>query len=270
MGGLGNQIFQIFATISYSIKTNNPFNFANLKKLGNRSTYWNTFFYKLQPYLISYNTLAYKIKELNFNYNELPIHLMINRNIIIYGYFQSYKYFQEHYEYICELIGLDLMKQSLLTKLNKSIADFENIVSMHFRLGDYKNIPECHPLASYKYYQESLKFIQNINPTNNYTVLFFCENDDIDDVHVKINNLQIIFPTYTFIRGDPLLEDWEQLLLMSCCHHNIIANSSFSWWSAYFNSWKDKMIFYPSTWFGPALNYNTSDLCPNEWIKINT
>ena len=58
------------------------------------------------------------------------------------------------------------------------------------------------------------------------------------------------------------------MLLMSCCHHNIIANSSFSWWAAYLNNWTDKIICYPSIWFGPSAPNNTKDLCPKEWNKI--
>jgi hypothetical protein len=56
------------------------------------------------------------------------------------------------------------------------------------------------------------------------------------------------------------------MLLMSCCKHNIIANSSFSWWGAYFNSNADKIVCYPEVWF--ANNTDTSDLCPLEWIKM--
>ena len=52
------------------------------------------------------------------------------------------------------------------------------------------------------------------------------------------------------------ITDWEKLLCMSCCNHNIIANSSFSWWGAYFNKNTEKKIYYPSQWFGKKLSYH--------------
>ena len=103
----------------------------------------------------------------------------------------------------------------------------------------------------------------------NLNVLYFCENDDIDDVMVTINKLKNKFSSFNFMRADNNLKDWQQLILMSLCHHNIIANSSFSWWAAYLNNWNDKIVCYPSIWFGTALTHNTIDLCPLEWTKIN-
>jgi hypothetical protein len=64
------------------------------------------------------------------------------------------------------------------------------------------------------------------------------------------------------------LEDWEQLLMMSSCGHNIIANSTFSWWGAYLNSNPDKIVCYPETWFGPKAQHDTLDLFPEDWIKV--
>ena len=79
-----------------------------------------------------------------------------------------------------------------------------------------------------------------------------------------------MFPLCKFIKSDQSIEDWKQMLMMSCCRHNIIANSSFSWWSAYFNSHTDKIVCYPSQWFGPNLAHNdTRDLCPDSWKKID-
>ena len=55
------------------------------------------------------------------------------------------------------------------------------------------------------------------------------------------------------------------MLSMSCCEHNIIANSTFSWWGAYFNDKKEKIGCYPGQWFGPKLaDKNTKDICPEE------
>ena len=118
MGGLGNQIFQIFATISYSIKSKNQIKFLKLEKLGGvtttvRYTFWESFFVNLKIFLMSELPQPFHIiKETDFTYNELPICEMIDTNIMINGYFQSYKYFEENYKTICRIIGLDKMKDT--------------------------------------------------------------------------------------------------------------------------------------------------------------
>jgi hypothetical protein len=273
MGGLGNQIFQIFATISYAIKSKNQFKFLNISTLGGgsttiRNTFWSSFFYRLKPFLIeNIPQPIHVIREKDFTFNELPIYEMLDIDVLIFGYFQSYKYFNNNYQIICRIIGIDKMKDKVLTKLNLNDDYLKNCVSMHFRLGDYKKIQEFHPLATYEYYRKSLNFIKN-KTTDSYNILYFCEDTDIHDVMITINLLEIEFPHYKFIRGENTLEDWEQMLFMSCCHHNIIANSSFSWWAAYFNFWPDKIICYPSVWFGEIAKNNTKDLCPQEWNRI--
>ena len=273
MGGLGNQIFEIFATISYAIKSRNNFKFIALEKLGEgattmRYTFWETFFSNLKPFLIKELPRLICIKENGFPYQELPLDKMINKDIIISGYFQSYKYFESNFSIICRLIGLDKMKETLLNKLNLERKDLENYVSIHFRLGDYKKLQDFHPLATYEYYERSLHHIAKCKPNITLNIMYFCEEEDIEDVLIKINKLKEVFPSYYFNRGDKTLEDWEQMLLMSCLHDNIIANSSFSWWGAYFNSREDKIVCYPSLWFGESANIDTKDLCPPQWIKI--
>ena len=273
MGGLGNQIFQIFATISYAIKSKSQFKFMNMESLGGgsttvRNTYWKTFFSNMRPFLIPSMPAVSVIRESGFPYNELPVREMINKDVLIYGYFQSYKYFQDNYNIICRMVGINKMKEALLLKLNLSNDYMENNISMHFRIGDYKKIQEYHPLATYEYYERSLQYLQTQNPTKTFNVLFFCEDVDYDEVAVIINKLTVKFPSYNFARASNTLSDWEQMLLMSCCHHNIIANSSFSWWGAYFNAFADKRVCYPSAWFGPAARNDTRDLCPGDWIKI--
>ena len=55
---------------------------------------------------------------------------------------------------------------------------------------------------------------------------------------------------------------------MSQCKNNIIANSSFSWWGAWLNDNNKKRVISPKRWFGPNLSHDTSDLIPDEWMKI--
>lgn len=273
MGGLGNQIFQIFATISYAIKTRNQFKFTNATSLGSgsttvRNTYWNSFFSRLKHFTTNEFPQLHIIREKDFTFNELP---MINpsQDIMIQGYFQSYKYFEPNYEIICRMIGLEQMKDELLKKLNYNLTFLNNVISLHFRLGDYKKLQLLHPIMKKEYYSRCLDFIlKKYNKDEKFNVMYFCEDDDLNEVQITISYLSEKFPQLTFIRGENTLQDWEQMLLMSCCHHNIIANSSFSWWSAYFNSWTDKIVCYPSVWFGDIANINTKDLCPLNWTKI--
>jgi hypothetical protein len=275
MGGLGNQIFQIFTTISYSIDSNNQIKFLDIDKLGGgsttiRYTYWNSFFTRLKPFLIKELPIINNVvREKNFTYNKISMNELINKNIMLYGYFQSYKYFQKNYELICRIIEIKTMKTNVLTKINYSKEDLERTISMHFRLGDYKKFSNFHPLATYNFYEKSLEYMETKLVDEYYSILYFCEDEDHDEVLQFINKLKETFPNFNFKRGENSLEDWEQLLLMSCCHHNIIANSSFSWWAAYFNSNKDKIVCYPSVWFGESANIDTKDLCPIEWVKIN-
>jgi hypothetical protein len=84
-----------------------------------------------------------------------------------------------------------------------------------------------------------------------------------DDITWCRNNLG--FKNMIFVEGNVDIED---LWLMSLCEKNIIVNSSFSWWGAYLNTSKDKVVIAPSNWFGPSAGLNSSDIIPDEWNKI--
>ena len=274
MGGLGNQIFQIFTTIAYSIKSRNKFQFLNIDTLGEgsttiRNTFWKTFFSKLKPFLIDkLPQPMHVIREKNFTFNELPIYEMSDRNVMIFGYFQSYKYFKNEFLTICRIVDIYSMKNNLLKKINYDNTFLDNTISLHFRIGDYKKNQEYHPIMTKEYYLNALNLIKQFNPKSKFNVMFFCEESDIEHVNITVNFLKDNLHEYNFIRGDSDLDDWEQMLLMSCCHHNIIANSSFSLWGALFNFQADKIVCYPSKWFGDIANHDTKDLCPNDWFKI--
>ena len=275
-GGLGNQLFQIFTTIAYSMQRLQPFFFLNNYQLGNgengstiRYTYWDTFLNNLKIFLkndIQIGTML-TVGETSFNYEKLPEH-NLKKDIMLYGYFQSYLYFYEYKDTIFKLIKLDSKKRSIKQTVNY---DFKNTISLHFRLGDYKRYPDVHPILPVSYYSNALQYL--LYETNNLTsithVLYFCEDGDLNEVTEMINELKQLYPEVVFERADPLLFDWEQLLLMSLCKYNVIANSTFSWWGAYFNENIGKNICYPAVWFGPKAAHNTTDLFPKDWTKIS-
>jgi len=292
MGGLGNQLFQIFATIAYSIRVKQPFRFLYTEFLGKRQTYWNTFLLSLKGFTTIVpldNSIT--IRERGFGYNELPILQNIEyQNVSLYGYFQSYKYFDSHYDTLYKIIRLDTQKNKIKQKYLLGY-ECDHLISMHFRLGDYKMLPDYHPIMTYKYYFNCIQHMistpstvvsgvpslpgtfgyGSLHTTNNpeLHILYFCEKEDNNIVHKTIKMLSVAFPACKFIKADDTITDWEQLLMMSCCHHNIIANSTFSWWGAYFNRYIDKIVCYPSVWFGPQNPVSTADLFPASWNKIN-
>ena len=274
MGGLGNQIFQIFTTLSYAIKCGQIYNFSDAQTLGGgstttRHTYWDTFFKELKPFTVKYLYGLDIIREKQFTYdNELYNEIKNKPNIMLYGYFQSYKYFTNEFNTICNLIKVKELTVNALQKSGYNANVLMNSVSMHFRIGDYKNIQQCHPLMDVNFYDDALRFILS-KKTDVCTVLCFCEDDDIAQVVEMITFLKHKYPDIIFERCFPLLEDWEQMLIMSLCGDNIIANSSFSWWGAFFNENKNKIVCYPSKWFGPSINHDTSDLFPPEWKQID-
>ena len=283
MGGLGNQLFQIFTTISYSLKTNNEYKFANLKTLGGggstlRFTFWDTFLRNLQPRLTSEFPELVLLKQDSFEFKELPLSLIKNRNVCIHGYFQSHKYFETNFSLIYKLLGIDERKKEVLEKLESALKnDLPNAISMHFRLGDYKKFAYFHPILPNSYYAKSIQTIleKDIN-CNNKKVFYFCEEEDLETVEQTILYCKDLFPQLNFTRISNEFQDWEQMLIMSECRHHIIANSSFSWWGAYIGYNQDskqetqeKIICYPSLWFVPTAKENTKDLYPTDWIKIN-
>jgi hypothetical protein len=281
IGGLGNQLFQIFTVISYAIKYKHMFKFINAEELGGngctkRKTYWKTFLFKLSGFLFEqYPHFDIVCNEKSFSFKELSHEILEYNNltIMLSGYFQSYKYFQENFDIICRILNiaekrLDIIEE--VVKTHHSLEFLEKSISMHFRLGDYKKLPDYHPIMTSEYYKKALQFITSkLDYTPN--VLYFCEDEDVETVNETIQLLKNEFPTIEFERATNSLDDWQQMLLMSCCNHNIIANSSFSWWGAYFNVNPAKIVCYPSVWFGHAMSdVDVKDLFPDDWVKVET
>ena len=303
-GGLGNQLFQIFATIAYSLLYKIPFGFLYKESLGgrfhNRPTYWHSFLSPLVNFNYESIPSMLPLREQNFMYNELPSPVALkSENIVLSGYFQSYKYFAPFFPTICKFIRLDKQRKQVLHEMSRTpsataiatqevqsltfdnaahvygsqhiydISDISNMVSMHFRIGDYKYLQNSHPLISIEYYKKSIAHIISLTNNPMLSIMYFCEKEDNVEVLDKIDNLRIAFPECSFIKAHDNMDDWKQLLMMSCCRHHIIANSSFSWWGAHFNSNEDKIVCYPDPWFGPNLKHNVDDLFPDTWTRIS-
>lgn len=270
-GGLGNQLFQIFTTIAYSIKNKSKCIFSNTYELKHgstpRHTYWNSFLSNLQPFLtyISDEIMGkcLIIREPSFSYNELPLLPCEGPIKMLVGYFQSPKYFDQCKDTIFKMIRLNANKNIVY---NKCPLNYSKCISLHFRLGDYKKLPDYYPIMTLDYYKNAIKYILQTAQPNK--ILYFCEDDDQEEVEKKIDQLKQIFEL-EFVRGGQGLEDWEQMLQMSLCKYNIIANSTFSWWGAYFNTNKEQIVVRPSIWFGTKkINHDTKDLFPSHWISI--
>jgi len=101
-------------------------------------------------------------------------------------------------------------------------------------------------------------------------VLYFCEDESLLEAEEIISKLKLCeYKNVIFTRADTKLADWEQMLLMSLCEYNIIANSTFSWWGAYLNQNTGKIVCYPEMWFIPDTKKDTSDLFLEDWVAIN-
>lgn len=278
MGGLGNQLFQIFTVISYSLNEGIGFYFEDKKiEIGWRKKYyWNT---PLLLFLKNYirpltRTIIYK--ELNFRYNPIPSFKKYNKNIKLNGYFQSYKYFEsKKYNIINALKIHEIQKQVKMRFHSISPISLNNTISMHFRLGDYIHVEKGQIILPFEYYQKALEQLLNDIPEkDDWFVLYFYEEQDINKINNNIKKLQqnLKFSKLIFIPINHKLmqEDWEQMLLMSLCKHHIIANSSFSWWGAYLNlNQQQPNVYYPSQSFIFKNDDTYKDMYPDNWKMIN-
>lgn len=199
------------------------------------------------------------IKERFFHFD--PDILKIGNNVYLEGYWQSEKYFKD----IEEIIRKEFTVRYPISGKNKEIMDIikdKNSVSMHFRRGDYVKNPDVnklHGICTYDYYNKSIEYFAG----KIKEPYFFIFTDD--SLFIK-ENFKPSYPV-TFIEHNGEEYVYEDLRLMSYCKHNIIANSSFSWWGGWLNKNPDKIVIAPEKWFNSA-KYNTQDLISPDWILI--
>lgn len=274
--GIGNQLFKIFATLSYYIDNTRDYVLYTLPINGYRKYYWDTLFSNISHKVSDRIEITKKYVAPYFHYKEIPVSDAADGDaILLEGYFQSHKYFEHNINKIRRILGIDEKINSVLTKYPEYTK--EKTIAVHYRMGDYFNLQAFHPVQKPEYYIEAFKalVLKGVD-IYDYDILYFCEANDnanVNTYNLEINNaLKEYYGTgkdlkYKKVADD--IPDWCQLLLMTSSKHYIIGNSTFSWFGAYLSSSQTPVICYPSKWFGQ--NYEgtiTDDLFPDSWLKI--
>ncbi len=181
------------------------------------------------------------------------------KNVYLNGFWQSEKYFEP----VKDVLITEFTLKEPLNKENKELENkiaYSNSVSLHIRRGDYvthKEARDFHGNCSLEYYKEAISYLKNT--CGNINLFIFS-----DDINWVKDNLKTEVPIYFVDLNNPSHID---LHLMSLCRHNIIANSSFSWWGAYLNQNPNKRVIAPKKWFANP-NIVTPDIYPDNWVKM--
>ena len=131
-------------------------------------------------------------------------------------------------------------------------------MSVHIRRGDYLQDENLGGVCNNSYYLESVKILQ----TKLKNPFFYFFSDDPDWVKKTFN-----LDRMKVIDWNTGINSYLDMFLMTKCKHNVIANSSFSWWGAYLNNYKNKIVIAPKVWFNDNL-HKDNDIVPKKWLKI--
>jgi|TARA_B110000037_G_C17096062_1_gene496015 hypothetical protein len=281
-GGLGNQIFQYAAAYSLAIKNQDVLKID----LNNQSTSS----YGLE--LMNFNIRAQiasseEVKSLRSPYGAFSsIKRIINQKVLkryfhdwhpeimtltgdIYldGYFQSNLYFSKVRDQLFKEITLNRRLLNNCLDICNLINSEQCPVSVHLRRGDYVNNSRnkvLHDICTPEYFYAAIKQIES-----DFTGVTLCIfSDDVE--WVKKNyawKLNTIFISDKLGKNRDSLSASEELFLMSNCHHNIISNSTFSWWGAYLNQNKKKKVIAPNLWNRSQI-FKHKNIIPIDWIQI--
>lgn len=287
-GGLGNQLFQYATSKALSLSLGHDLKVTNstprffsssrqivLTDIFNLQLEYSSFFTLSRvlrlPFPSFLSDILSKKRFTSFHprnfivepsYNYWPeLFNLKNKNIFLYGYWQSYKYFIEFFDFFKkDFLFNEIFLNENIKNLYLSQIKHENSISIHFRRGDYvtnNSSNNFHGVCDMFYYKKSVAYIiQKVHRPH-----FFIFSDDIQ--WVKSNLTFIDCPT-TYVEGNSDIVDFW---LMSLCKHNILANSTFSWWAAWLNANKNKIITAPRRWFvNPYIS--TDDLIPLDWHRF--
>ncbi len=284
IGGLGNQMFQYALGRHLAIKQD-----CDLLIDKNAFEKYKLHHYALGAYSITEKFISNKEVE-NFLATQNPLHksiiykklfkqpriskkhilekqfrydneiLQIQGPVYLDGYWQSELYFRD----IRNTLLKDFTVKTGQEGKDKAIAEeisSSNSVSIHIRRGDYVSntkTNEKHGTCSLSYYQNAISYLKERFDKLHFFIFS-------DDCQWAEENLKLDGPT-TIIDHNGPLTNYEDLRLMSQCKHNIIANSSFSWWGGWLNQNANKTIIAPQKWFND--DTDVKDLIPESWILI--
>lgn len=181
----------------------------------------------------------------------------IINNSYLHGYWQSHKYFFSRDEIISNFKFKKELSVDNLEVLQR--IQSKNSVSIHVRRGDYQNFKSIHKVCEQDYYDIAIDKILSLFPD----AFFYIFSDDINWVN---NNFKKIANKKEVVSINFGINSVNDMRLMSLCNHNIISNSSFSWWAAYLNMNSTKTVIAPREWF--TNQNNIQDLLPGDWIKV--
>ncbi len=251
MGQLGNQLFIIAATVSVALDHGATPIFPDLtqNKDWKIPVNYEKLFHSLPVQLPRAASLTYR--EPRFSYEPIPY----QPNMELSGYFQSEKYFFHHKQEILELFAPPADVMAYLSLRYAEIVAHPMTVSVHVRFYHEDPTGKAHPTCCRNYFEKAIQSFPE-------DALFVVFSNQMEACKTLLSGLH---KNLRFIEGE---DHFCDLYLMSLCKHNIIANSSFSWWGAYLNRNPDKQVIAPKPWFNPAYLSDTKDLLPEGWIQI--
>ena len=274
-GGLGNQFFQYAVARRLSIKYNakivlDKTFFENIPA-GDTPRKFQIDLYQVKPDLIisKTNNLISVIRFLSrlilrpfkddAQINIFNILLKLNLPVYLTRNFQKEKYFSEIRDILLKEITLKKPLADESLEQQKIIDDCEQSVSIHVRRTDILNPKHLFGgICDIPYYHKAISLIKEKidNP------IFFIFSDDIDwcKENLKLSNK-------SYFVSNPNIKDYEELVFMSSCKHNIIANSTFSWWGAWLNKNNAKIVIAPKQWTRDRTS-NEWEILPKSWIQI--
>lgn len=176
--------------------------------------------------------------------------------IYLDGYWQNEKYFKDIRQDLLLQFQFPPLQHMENINVAKAIQE-TNSVSVHVRRGDYLNNKKTYGcLYQTDYYRNAIKYICD----RIENAVFFVFSDDVEWTKKYFKGCQFVI--VDFNREN---QSYIDMQLMSLCKHNIIANSSFSWWAAWLNQFRDKIVIAPKFW---TINKNIPDIVCDEWIVL--